>query len=119
MRKTIIKIIVCICVFVITLFIGSNVYNQGNADMTSEMRDASLPIVKMTRGGEAFNTLHGLRQEVDGCFMRDTLTPLGENRSLSFTIDKYGNTIDERPLKCAALMEPDWRKDEGHRLSGE
>ena len=103
MRKTIIKIIVCICVFVITLFIGSNVYNQGNADMTSEMSNASLPIVKMTREGEYFNTLHGLRQEVDGCFMRDTLTPLGENRSLSFTIDKYGNTIDELTFEVRSI----------------
>ena len=35
--------------------------------------------------------------------MRDTLTPLGENRSLSFTIDKYGNTIDELTFEVRSI----------------
>ncbi len=103
MKKVIIKIIVCICVFLITLFISSNVYNQGNADMTSEMSRASLPLVHMVTDGVSFNTLHGLKEEIDGCFMRDTLTPLGDNRSLSFVIDKYGNEIDSLSFEVRSI----------------
>ena len=103
MKKVIIKIIVCICVFLITLFISSNVYNQGNADMTSEMSKASLPLVHMVTDGVSFNTLHGLKEEIDGCFMRDTLTPLGDNRSLSFVIDKYGNEIDSLSFEVRSI----------------
>lgn len=94
MRKVIFKIIICCIVFITTLYISSNIYNQGNADMTAQMSAATLPVVKLTRGGIAFNTLHGLKQEIDGSFMRDTLTPLGANRTLSFVLDKYGNDIE-------------------------
>lgn len=95
MKKTIIKIIVCIVVFFATLFISINVYNQRNTDMTAEMEVASLPLVHMEWDGIEFNTLHGLTQNTSGVFLRETLTPLGENRKLTFVVEKYGNDIDE------------------------
>ncbi|MBQ7943505.1 MAG: hypothetical protein IJ326_05515 [Lachnospiraceae bacterium] len=109
MKKAIIKVVVCIVVFLATLFISSNAFNQNKTDMTSTMGEASLPLVHMVttyvaeEGTEeeakpvteeiTFNTLHGLRQEVDGRFYRDTITPLGEGRTLSFSLEKYENTI--------------------------
>ncbi|MBE5876466.1 MAG: hypothetical protein E7290_06220 [Lachnospiraceae bacterium] len=109
MKKAIIKIVVCIVVFIATIFISSGFFNHYKTDMTSTMGEASLPLVHMTTSyvseekeegavqAEAreisFNTLHGLRQEVDGRFYRDTITPLAEGRTLGFSIEKYGNTI--------------------------
>lgn len=95
MKKRLIKLAVCIVVFIVTIFWGTNVFNQGNADMTAPMSKATLPLVKMQTNGMYYNTLHGLTQEVDGSFFRDTITPLGENRSLSFVIFKYENTISD------------------------
>ncbi len=93
MKKLIIKIAVCVIVFFCTLFISSSVYNQGNADMTAAMEPATLPVVHMTSGSLSFNTLYGYRQEMDGRFLRDTITPLETGRRLSFEIDKYENEI--------------------------
>ncbi len=93
MKKFIGKLTVCIVVFIITLFISSSIYNQGNKELTTNMTQASLPLVHITTNGIAYNYLHGLRQEMDGSFFRDTITPLGDSRVLTFVIDKYKNDI--------------------------
>lgn len=93
MKKFIGKLTVCIVVFIITLFISSSIYNQGNKELTTNMTQASLPLVHITTNGIAYNYLHGLRQEMDGSFFRDTITPLGDSRALTFVIDKYKNNI--------------------------
>lgn len=93
MKKHLLKIIVCVLVFFVTLIAGTNIYNQRNTDNTAAMMEASLPLVHIKEQDIMYNTLHGLRTQVDGTFFRDTLTPLQENRGLSFVVDKYGNDI--------------------------
>lgn len=110
MKKVISKLAVCIVVFVITLFVSSSIYNQGNKELTTNMAQATLPLVHITTKGIAYNYLHGLRQEMDGSFFRDTITPLGDGRTLGFVIDKYGNEISDitfevRSIDGARLVE--------------
>ena len=107
MKKYIIKIAVCILVFLCTLFISSSLYNQGNEDMTTTMEQASLPIVHITNGNISFNTLYGYRQDMDGRLLRDTITPLETGRSLSFSIEKYENEINEAVKKDLGKCEFD------------
>ncbi len=90
-------------VFFCTLFISSSLYNQGNADMTTTMEQASLPIVHITNEGMAFNTLYGYRQAMDGRLLRDTITPLQTGRRLSFQIDKYDNEIKSLSFEVRSI----------------
>ncbi|MBQ6995047.1 MAG: hypothetical protein IJN64_11260 [Lachnospiraceae bacterium] len=103
MKKYIIKIAVCILVFLCTLFISSSLYNQGNEDMTATMQQASLPVVRMTNGKISFNSLYGYCQDMDGRLLRDTITPLETGRSLSFTIDKYDNEIKSLSFEIRSI----------------
>ena len=103
MKKVIMKIAVCMIVFLCTLFISSSLYNQGNADMTATMEQASLPIVHITNGEMSFNTLYGYRQEMDGRLLRDTITPLQTGRRLSFIIDKYDNEIKSLSFEVRSI----------------
>lgn len=103
MKKYIIKIAVCILVFICTLFISSSLYNQGNEDMTANMEQASLPIVHITNGKISFNTLYGYRQDMDGRLLRDSITPLEKARSLSFLIDKYDNEITNLSFEIRSI----------------
>lgn len=103
MKKFIIKIAVCIIVFLCTLFISSSLYNQGNSDMTATMEQASLPVVHMTNGSLSFNTLYGYRQAMDGRLLRDTITPLEAGRRLSFVIDKYDNEIKSLSFEVRSI----------------
>ena len=103
MKKVISKLTVCIVVFVITLFVSSSIYNQGNKELTTNMAQATLPLVHITTRGIAYNYLHGLRQEMDGSFFRDTITPLGDGRTLGFVIDKYGNEISDITFEVRSI----------------
>ncbi len=103
MKRIIGKVIVCLMVFVITLFVSSSIYNKGNEEMTANMQQASLPLVHIMSKGIPYNYLHGLKQEMDGSFFRDTITPLGEGRTLDFVIDKYGNEIHQISFEVRSI----------------
>jgi hypothetical protein len=79
--------------FILSLFITSTIYNKGNTEMTKDMASATLPLVHITTDGMDYNYLHGMVTQMDGSFMRDTITPLGDGRTLDFVIDCYGNDI--------------------------
>lgn len=103
MKNAISKVIVCFAVFILTLFVSSSIYNKGNEEMTANMTEASLPLVYVTTNGISHNYMHGLRQELNGSFFRDTITPLGNGRTLGFTIDKYGNSIDKISFEVRSI----------------
>lgn len=94
MKRVILKIIVCCLVFVAAIYISSSIMNQGNTDMTAEIRPASFPVVSMQNNGLRYNTLFGYAKELDGSLVRDSITPLNQSRNLTFVIDKYDNVID-------------------------
>ena len=93
MKKGLIKGTVCVVTFLISLFVISAIMNRGNTDMTMEMSEASYPLVYINYEGQHINCLHGYANEMDVSFMRDTITPLGEDRNISLYLEKFGNTI--------------------------
>lgn len=103
MKRIISKIIVCIVVFVAALFVSSSIFNNGNVEMTADMAEASLPLVHINTNGISYNSLHGLKQDMNGSFFRDTITPLGDGRTLSFVIDKYDNKIGKISFEVRSI----------------
>ncbi len=95
MKKTIIRICVTVIVFCISLVVISNYMNKGNTDMTEEMSAASLPVVYMKLDGQELNCLRGYTVQPEIGYVRETISPLGDGRSISCTIEKYGRTVDE------------------------
>lgn len=93
MKKGLIKGIVCCVTFFVSIFVISAIMNRGNTDMTMEMSAASYPLVYINYEGEQINCLHGYSNEMDVSFMRDTVTPLGEDRQISLYIDKFNSSI--------------------------
>lgn len=92
-KKNVMKGCVFFITFLAALFLISAVMNQGNTDMTVEMSPASFPLVYMSVGEERMNCLHGYSESMDNSNLRDTITPLGEGRSLAFSLQKYGTEV--------------------------
>lgn len=61
--------------------------------MTSEMAEATYPTVSIMHNSKMLNRMHGYRNEMDTSYMRESITPLGEGRSISLYIEKYGREI--------------------------
>ena len=93
MKKTIIKIAVCVVVFIASAFIIGSIMNQGHNNMTMEMAPATLPVITMESGGVACNELHGNTVEMDVAYQKDTVTILGADRQANFTVDTYGREV--------------------------
>ncbi len=92
-KKTKKQILIMILIFVGSIILFSVIFNFKKVYATSEMDNASLPTIS----SEAFNTnigeLHGYKDEMDACYMRDSVIPLGSDRKLPLTINTHGNSI--------------------------
>ena len=93
MKKTIIRIAVCVVVFLASALIIGSIMNQGQNNMTMEMAPATLPMITMESGGVACNELHGNTVEMDVAYQKDCITLLGEGRQANFTVNTFGREI--------------------------
>lgn len=103
MKKTVIKGIYLLLIFIIAWFVISAVVNQGNTDMTMEMGPASYPVIHMNIGDTEVNSLHGYKEAMECSYQRDSITPLGEGRRVSFLIDKYEQTIEKLSFEVRSI----------------
>ena len=93
MKKAMIKIGVCIVVFLAAVFIISMIMNRGNTDLTAEVKPATFPLVYMEVNNQYINCLHGYASDMEGNYLRDSITPLQESRSLPIKIKTFGPAI--------------------------
>ena len=103
MRKGVIKAIVLSVIFVSSVIFFSIITNQVNEDLTTEMAQASLPVISLYTDNIEVNELHGYTEEMDSAFMRDTITPISENRMLPVKISTYGNEIETISYEIRSL----------------
>lgn len=103
MRKSAIKAIVLSCVFVVAVILFSFMTNQTNEDLTTEMSEAALPVLTLYDGDTAINELYGYTVEMDAAYMRDTITPISENRLLPVTVQTYGTAVDHISYEIRSL----------------
>ena len=92
-KRRAIKLIVTFALFVVSLFVSNILLNRGNTDMTAEMPGATFPIVYMNVNDEYINPLHGYTDQMEGNYLRGSITPLMANRSLTFRADLYEAVI--------------------------
>lgn len=103
MKKGMIKTIVLAIVFSVSVIIFSVMTNQVNEDLTTEMADVSLPIVSLYTDNTEINELHGYTEAMDAVYMRDTITPIPENRRLPVKIRTYQKQIDQISYEIRSL----------------
>ena len=109
MSKGIIKAAGLALIFVFSIIIFTGMMNHSNEDLTTEMAEATLPVITLYENGTAVNELHGYSVEMDAAFMRDTITPIAEDRILPVTVQTYdahvdGITYEIRSLDAVRLI---------------
>ena len=94
MHKGLIKTGVLGTIFIVAVIIFSIMTNQTNEDLTTEMSEATLPVITLYNENTAINELHGYSVEMDAAYMRDNITPISENRILPVKIQTYQTPVD-------------------------
>lgn len=95
MNKQWIRRTVIAAVFIVSFIFFSIYLNQGTTDMTVEMKEATLPVVSVSMGNHEINKMHGYTKKMEVSSIRDSITPIGEDREINIKIDKYGQDISE------------------------
>lgn len=103
MKRAIIKGACLGCIFALALMILSTVMNQGNTDMTTEMGEATYPVLSMYVGSYRVGSLHGYAQDMQCAYLRDNLQPVGADRKIDVRIDTYGREIEEIGFEVRSL----------------
>jgi len=94
MNKNWIRRLVILFVFIASLIGFSIGMNKGNTDMTIEIPKATFPVAYILIEDQLVNEMHGYAQRMDVATLRDTLTPIGEGRELSFQIALYEQEVE-------------------------
>lgn len=103
MKKTGIRISVIIITFVIALIFFSKYYNQGTTDMTIELSEPTLPVAYIDIDGLRVNEMHGYVSDVDCSTLRDSVTPIDDDRNISFIVDKYDTAVTDMNVEVRSV----------------
>ena len=93
MNRKVIKPVVLSGLFLAALIVFSIITNQDNKDMTTAMKEATLPIVQFYEGNNSVAQLHGYVSEMNITKMRDGIVPVDHTRLLPLKINTYGQKI--------------------------
>lgn len=110
MHKKIIKFVVLLLIFCGSLTGLSLLTDTDNVDLTSEMPEATLPVIYLQKGNTYINELFGCKGEMDPLSIRDTITPLSADMVLPVTIQTFQSTVEEisyevRTMDTTRLLE--------------
>lgn len=103
MYKRLIRIGVLIVVFFVTVFAAGYFVNREASGLTAQMAKGTLPVIRTVVEGQKMNLMRGYAQGMEPQTMRDTLTPLEEDRSLSIVIDKSDRKIKSLSYKIRTI----------------
>lgn len=103
MVKRLIRIGVLIVTFFVALFGIGFFYNRESSGLTEQMGKATLPVVRAVVEGQQVNVMRGYKSGMEAQTMRDTVTPLKEDRSLSIVIEKLEQEVKEISYKIRSL----------------
>lgn len=94
MKKSVIRPVVLVLVFMLALIVFSFLTNKVNEDLTTTMSEATIPVMKFYRGDTMINELHGYSKEMNATAMRDSIIPVASDRKLPIEINTYGTAVD-------------------------
>lgn len=107
MKKGMIKLLVLAGVFLLGVIVFGELTNHSNEDLTTEMADATLPVVSFFMKGEGgsreVNELRGYTREMQSVYMRDAITTVSSDRLLPMQVQTYDKKIDEISYEIRSL----------------
>lgn len=105
MKKQVMKIIIVAILGILVVELGIYVlfHKKPTIQSFEEMVQASFPVVRVEGSGGSYSDLYGFTDQMDVRSVRNTITPLNENRELMLSIYTYGNTIDEVGYQIRSL----------------
>lgn len=111
MKKGLIKAGVLLVVFVGALFLYSYILNGKDMGLTAAMSAPVLPVIRAEVEGCPVNLMRGVQDGMEIQTLRDSVAPLGEDRSLKLLINLGETEIKEISYEVRSLDAVDFIED--------
>ena len=85
--NVLVRILVMAVVFVVTIYLVNIFQNRSYKNLAAEMKDAELPLAYVSYGDSLLNCMHGYTGEVDLTLLRDSVTPIDENKNIEILVE--------------------------------
>lgn len=92
-KKVFLIVLSYIIAFTAAVCVSGFIMNQGKVSGVIQNTGASLPVLYVRTGGSLMNEMHGYRANIDAGYYRDTLTPVGDSRTINFSLNEYDCSI--------------------------
>lgn len=107
MQKGAIKAVVLTVIFFVAVGVFSMMTNHVNEDLTTEMKNATLPVITLESSEQEVNELYGYRTKMNAASMRDTITPIGKTENFRLRSRHTRQAWMRSLMKYEALMGRD------------
>ena len=94
MKKIVRRILVLLLIFIGGVVGFSCLLNSKNTDNRTEFQTPAVPCMAMLLGDTEINRMYGYSENMQTDYMRDTLTPVGTDKTLAVSITPYGREVD-------------------------
>ncbi len=90
-------------VFIASLVFFFVVLNIRPATRTNTIEAGDIPIISMESQGYRLSEMHGYLTEMDGCYMRESLVPLGKKRDITVIISGSDAPIESAEYEIRSM----------------
>ena len=81
-------------VFCVSLVVFGVLLNYHPKSRRETLDQGVIPVLSVESGGQRLSEMHGYRTEMDGCYMRESLIPLGAERDVKLIISGDAEPTD-------------------------
>lgn len=103
MKKGIIKTVVLLFCFAAAVLTFGYYTNQSGENLTTEMQEASYPVISMYYRDYLVGELHGYREEMDMTTMRESVVPVQRDREITVELDTFGREVESISYEIRSL----------------
>ena len=79
--------------FIVTLFLAGHIFNYDRIHPSKNQGDMSLIKLYVKTSGMLINEMDGYRQAMDAAYLRDSITPVSENKELTLQVREPVNSV--------------------------
>ena len=90
-KSTILKLILLLVILIGTIVVYFAVTYEEVQDPTESISTATLPVIVMKYHDMDINVLHGYTIPMKGQYMRNAVTPYGDDGKVELDIERYAN----------------------------
>lgn len=118
------RILLLTIIFILSMALFEFILNYKPSRSSKELTKGELPIVYISTNGEKISPMHGYLNEMNGCYMRESVVPVNSDRTIKLEINEYRKAVKSASYTIKSMdterkiVEEDIKKleksDDGH-----